>query len=203
MKKSETMTENKAYEMSDISETQEQFYAEEENMKLSKRKLTKPNSRWMITRVIIPFSVWTIIFQVIPKLSAQFIEPDEWFFNLNFSPVKPPSIVVRSVWPFLYFTLSTYAWCISYELKRRKYQIAFVMFMFQMILNWLYGPVMFAWHSPEGILVNDIICVVVILSLIIFQFVDKKKWQLGVLLFPILLWECYATYLTGYIVANN
>jgi len=200
------MTDNKGYEMYDLGEKgKKQFFhaAQKEEMKLSKPKLRKPNSRWVITRVIIPFSAWTIVFQVIPKLFGQFIPPDEWFFMLNFSSIQPQPIVIDSVWPFLYFTLSTYAWYISYELKQRKYQLAFVLFMVQMILNWSYAPVMFAWHSSVGSLVTNIIEAVIILYLIIFQFVDKKKWQLGVLLIPILIWLCYAGYLTGYIVANN
>merc|ERR1719234_387027 len=124
---------------------------------ISKKGNTKGmavNSKWGIIRVIVPFSIWQIILQVVPALLTKFVPPDQWFFALNFAPNQPAAFVPEVVWPFLYFTLATYGWYISYELKKPGYQVAMLFLIIHMVLCWMYAPVMFAWKSTAGALVT-------------------------------------------------
>merc|ERR550534_1734164 len=149
------MTENKAYEMNNLNKSTSNQV--ENGVKLVESKPTmKTNSRWVILQVIIPFSIWTIIFQLIPGIWDELFGSDRtWFYELNTSPISPPPIVIQTIWPFLNFSLSTYGWYVSYQLRSsRQYQILF--FWVQMILKWLYAPLFFELHGVVTVFVMDI-----------------------------------------------
>ena len=164
----------------------------------------KCNDRFIITRVIIPFSAWTIIFQMIPAIMERLFSPDQWFFTLENSPASPPRFLFNIVWPFLYFSLSTYGWYISYELKKSNpYRVLFALFFIQMILNWAYTPVLFGLKSTVGAFICGLIPAIITGYLIAFPFYYSKNWALSILLIPYFIWCSYASYLSGYIIANN
>jgi len=164
----------------------------------------KYTSRSVIIQVIVPFSVWTIIFQVIPPVIGQFFDPWPGFFELNSSPVAPPSYLIGIVWSFMYFTVSTYGWYISYELKDSvAYRVLFVFFWIHAMLNWAYQPVFFGLETIVGGFVIGLIPRIITVYLVAFPFFYSKNWELSLLLIPYLIWGIYTSYLAGYIVANN
>merc|ERR1712135_9162 len=152
----------------------------------------------------IPFSAWTIIWQVIPEVLGQWFDPGPWFFSLNNSPASPPSYLFGIVWPFLYFTISTYGWYISHEMKNSVgYRVLFALYWVQMLLNWAYSPIYFGLESPVGGFVTGLIQTIITGYLIAFPYFYSKNWPLSLLLVPYFMWGTYASYLAGYIVANN
>jgi len=163
----------------------------------------KCNDRYITMKVIIPFSIWTIIFQVIPAVIGQLFDPDEWYFELNKSPAVPPTWVFGVVWPFLYFSLSTYGWYISHEIRCYPYRVLFIFFLLEMILNYMHTPILFGLENLVGPLVLNCLCLAILIYMMAFPYFYSKLWELPLLLVPYFGWTCYATYLSAYDVAYN
>lgn len=122
-----------------------------------------------------------------------------WYDQLNQSPLTPPSWVFGVVWPILYLTL---AWSIYRYIQFRKPgDMAWVIFVVQMILNVLWTRIFFTWKRPTLALFCILLMIgLTIYTIVLFYPIDHlSAW----ILIPYLIWLCFASYLNYYIVQNN
>ena len=126
---------------------------------------------------------------------------DFWFSTLNKPCLSPPDWVFTPVWTFLYVTIaiSFILFLKTGNLKEKLFPIT--VFVTQLILNFIWGPVFF---GMENIALALIIVIALLLSigLTIFLFFRYSKVA-SLILIPYFLWVSFATYLNvGYFILN-
>ena len=125
-----------------------------------------------------------------------------WLATLVKPALNPPSWIFGIVWPILYIMIGLAAYEIylisnkSFELNRE-----WSLFTAQMVLNYMYSPLMFGLHQ---LLLAAICCNVIAVTVAFLIYVLKEKTLLGALLLtPYLVWLCFATYLGWALVYYN
>lgn len=123
-----------------------------------------------------------------------------WYQNLNKPFFQPPPWIFGPAWTLLY-TLMGVAVAKVWHSSDVGSHKAIGLFVAQFILNLVWSPVFFKLHQPSFALVI-IIALLILVFLTIKQFsrIDKLS---GMLLYPYLMWLCFATLLNASIVYLN
>jgi len=124
----------------------------------------------------------------------------EWYQNLNKPFFQPPPWIFGPAWTLLY-SLMGIAVAKVWHSNSALSQKAVGLFILQFILNLIWSPVFFKLHQPTFALVI-IIALLILVFLTIKQFSKIDKLS-GMLLYPYLLWLCFATLLNASIVYLN
>ena len=132
-----------------------------------------------------------------------------WYDNLNKSPLNPPSWVFGPVWTVLYtlmfLSLFFYKQAdytrSSSSVERSETSKGVVLFFIQLILN-LYWPNVFFKQKKYCRALINITLLNIFVFLTFLEFLKKSKIA-GILLIPYMLWILFATYLNYYICTNN
>lgn len=131
----------------------------------------------------------------VPSIIGESFRPDAWYEALIKPSWNPPNWLFGPVWTVLY-TLIGYAGYLAWRSSTvgQRY-VAFGIYAIQLLLNSLWSPLFFGYHSPSFALVN-IVAQWVAISLNIVAFYRIKP-AAGLLLVPYLLWVTFALVLNA------
>ena len=125
----------------------------------------------------------------------------KWYNDLNKSSLTPPSYVFGIVWPLLYVSLIAYGVVTGIDDKCLVFCTPLIFFTIQMVLNLVWTTIFFRWRMLKTAFI--IILVMIVLTAITMYETWKLDMNYFYILIPYLVWISFASYLNGYIVANN
>jgi len=117
----------------------------------------------------------------------------EWYVNLAKPSYQPPSWLFSPVWTILYILMGISFYYVWKKPLSRERNIAITIFLFQLLLNFLWGIFFFSLHAPFLALI-DIVMMWIAILLTIFSFSRLSKTAAW-LLVPYILWVSFATVL--------
>ncbi|MBL0106878.1 MAG: tryptophan-rich sensory protein [Ignavibacteria bacterium] len=125
-----------------------------------------------------------------------------WYAALNKPSFNPPNNVFGPVWTILYVMMGISMFLIWKEgLKNKDVKNAFIFFIIQLILNFLWSVVFFGAHSVlGGLIIIVLLWLAVLYCIISFRKISRVA---SILLIPYLLWITFATLLNYYILILN
>ncbi|MBM3631775.1 MAG: tryptophan-rich sensory protein [Alphaproteobacteria bacterium] len=116
-----------------------------------------------------------------------------WYNGLNRSVLTPPSVVFPVVWTVLYALIGVCGWLI-WRGTFRTQKIVKMVYMLQLVLNWMWTPLFFHYHWVGGAL-----AVAIMLAFTIGIVMVLAPRLVSVLMAPYLGWVLFAVYLNVYI----
>lgn len=150
-----------------------------------------------IVRFILKSSwLWLVVFVVavsgIGALIGMNFPPGPWFDALQKPWFQPPNSVFAPVWTILYVMIGIAGWrvfCLEDDPRLR------MMWIVQMVLNFLWSPVFFGLETAGGALIVIALLWLVLVSFIRLAWVEERvsAW----LFLPYLAWVSFATALNG------
>lgn len=155
----------------------------------------------MIRKYLQPF-LWVFGFQAVSAVIGMSTSNNMvWYDTLEKSSLTPPDIAFPIVWTSLYIMLALAAWQVWKEFRVRGVNKTFILFWFQMLLNWGWSFVFFEFHLIA--LGFYWICAlnIAMIAYIFVQWRTNKKASL--LVVPTVLWGSFAAYLNYSIMALN
>ena len=140
-----------------------------------------------------------IIFAVV-TYSASFIggiatisSKEPWYSSLIKSGLNPPDWVFAPVWTTLYLFMTIAIWS-AWHKNYKNLNLVFI-YLIHLFFNTTWSIVFFVFHNILLALVNLIVLILFIVILIIkFKEVSRLSYYL---MFPYLLWCCYALVLNS------
>lgn len=147
--------------------------------------------------------LWIVAFQLIGMvmgyITGRGIEP--WYLELHKSPLTPKPIVFSIVWPILYTMLAIAAMLLWERRHDAKYKTLGYLFALQLIVNWAWTPLFFAWHF---LAISFLwLCLLTCLTLATILKAFKHCKVISIMLAPYFVWLCFACYLNGFIYMHN
>ena len=134
---------------------------------------------------------------------ASFLQNDaiiEWYPYLQKSSLTPPSWVFPLAWSILYLLMGI-SIGLLYGVRSIYSSILYLIFVMQLVLNFLWSIFFFVFRSPLLGLLDIVMLLIFTFLYIVGAFVVKR---LSALLFiPYFLWLLFATYLNFYIFLYN
>ena len=127
---------------------------------------------------------------------------DVWYNALNNSVLTPDGWVFGVAWTILYTLLGIALFLIMNNTKTRLSKTkAYVLFIAQMILNALWTYLFFGVHMVGAAIACLVALIVVsIWMLVVFKPISKMA---SYLVWPYVIWMCFALYLNGTILFLN
>ncbi|MDA8248259.1 MAG: tryptophan-rich sensory protein [Rhodospirillales bacterium] len=115
-----------------------------------------------------------------------------WYLSLVRPPGTPPNWVFGPVWMVLYVLIAVAAWLVW---QRPWHRRALLLWGWQLLANALWTPLFFGLHLVGAALV-EVVVLVLLVAITATEFARLSR-PAAWLMFPYLLWTCYATYLTA------
>jgi translocator protein len=137
----------------------------------------------------------------VPSFIGASFRPDAWYEALIKPAWNPPSWLFGPVWTVLY-TLIGYAGYLAWRSSTTNLRVgAFGIYAIQLLLNALWSPLFFGYHSPGLALINIVAqWAAIVLNIVAFY---RIKPAAGLLLLPYLLWVTFALILNASIWTLN
>lgn len=126
---------------------------------------------------------------------------NQWYQALDKSPLNPPGWVFGVVWPILYVLLGLSLAMVLHARGAERRSRALVLFGLQLLLNFAWSPVFFAWHQPGPAL--SILAAMLVGCFALIILVWRIRVLAGLLLYPYFGWLMFAALLNYEIVARN
>ncbi|HST36376.1 MAG TPA: TspO/MBR family protein [Allosphingosinicella sp.] len=124
-----------------------------------------------------------------------------WYRALDKSPLNPPGWVFGVVWPILYVLLGLSLAMVLHARGAANRNRALLLFGFQLLLNFAWSPVFFAYHQATAALSILAAMLGGCFALIVVAW--RIRMVAGLLLYPYLGWLMFAALLNYEIVARN
>lgn len=117
-----------------------------------------------------------------------------WYANINKPSFRPPNWVFAPVWTTLFLLMGIALFLVLRKgLKNKNVKIAFLFFIFHLVLNTLWSVLFFGLKSPFAAFVEIIfLWASILISIILFSQISRIA---GYLLIPYLLWVSFASVL--------
>ena len=153
---------------------------------------------------------WTFILAVvisfIPGIIGVFFTPHGnshiWYESLSKSTLTPAGWVFSVAWTILYLLLGIALFLvINNKTTRASKAKAYWLFFGQMALNALWSIIFFGLHMPALALLALIFLIVV--SIFMARAFKKFSSAASYLVWPYIIWMCFATYLNATIMFLN
>jgi len=127
---------------------------------------------------------------------------DTWYSQLQKPNITPPDWVFGPVWTTLYLLMAVSVFLVwNKGFDYPKVKLAIGLFLIQLILNAIWTPLFFGFHSILLALFDIVLLFIAILAtLLVFKSICIPA---SILLVPYLLWVGYATILNGSIYYLN
>jgi len=129
-------------------------------------------------------------------LGAVFTTPaiPTWYASLAKPPITPPSWLFAPAWTLLYLLMGIAAFLVWQKgLGERRVRAALIIFLVQLVLNFLWSAAFFGLESPAyGVLVIIPLWLMILLTTVLFFRVRAVS---GWLMVPYLLWTTFASVL--------
>ncbi len=139
--------------------------------------------------------MWILVLQLVGYAMGAVTETNltPWYASLHKSTLTPPGFVFGIVWGVLYVLLAISGWRLYQENKTDAMSRLRIIFLTQLVLNWLWTPLFFHLHWVGAAL----ICLVAIVLLTtFFLFLAWRELRAVFwLMLPYWYWVCFASYL--------
>lgn len=145
-----------------------------------------------------------LILQILAYMTSFFVTENAvstWYQDLNKSPLNPPDIVFPIVWTILYTLIGVSLWKIWENRNHPAAKTTLALFGVQLFLNYTWSPIFFSMQNYTLAFYACIALVLAILANIIYA--AKISKPAAAMLVPYMLWGCFATYLTFYVMTHN
>jgi len=119
---------------------------------------------------------------------------NSWYPHINKPSWTPPNGIFGPVWTILYVCMGVALWLVWREPSTERRNAAIVFFLIQLLLNFFWSIVFFAFHNI-GWAVIEIIALWIMILITIFSFRKISKpatW----LMVPYIAWVSFAAMLT-------
>ena len=125
-----------------------------------------------------------------------------WYAELNKPWFSPPNWVFGPVWTLLFVLMGIALFLVLRQgLQKEKNRVAFAMFVFQLVLNFLWSFLFFFLHQPLFAFLDIVaLWISIIVTIKLFQKVSVFASRL---LWPYLAWVSFASLLNLAIVLLN
>lgn len=151
--------------------------------------------------------VLAIVISFIPGVIGGFFSPmspgaDVWYNGLNHSVLTPNGWVFMIAWFILYTLLGISLFLImNNDRTRQNKSGAYALFVIQMGLNALWTYLFFGLQMVGGALLTLVALIAItIWMMVVFKPISRAA---SYLVWPYLLWLCFALYLNGVILMLN
>ena len=150
--------------------------------------------------------VFAMIVSFIPGIIGVFFTPhgasNVWYNALSKSFLTPAGWVFSVAWTILYILLGVALFLvISNKNTKLDKSHAYWLFFGQMVLNALWSIIFFGWHMPALALLTLVMLIVVSIFMArAFRPISKAA---AYLVWPYIIWMCFATYLNATIMIMN
>ena len=124
-----------------------------------------------------------------------------WFDALTKPAFMPPGWVFAIVWPVLYILLGLSLAMVLHARGAHQRDRALLLFALQLLLNFAWSPVFFAWHKVVPAL--SIVTAMLVGTFALILVVWRIRWVAGLLLYPYLGWLMFAALLNYEILQLN
>ena len=124
-----------------------------------------------------------------------------WYETLNRPLFTPPAWVFAPAWTILYTMMFVSLILVIRTKTFENKTNAIILFLTQLLFNFLWSPTFFYWHNIKMALVIIILLLIfLVLTIAFFYRISKLS---ALLLIPYLLWICFAIYLNfGFMLMN-
>lgn len=150
--------------------------------------------------------IFALVVSFLPGIFGVFFTPhgadDVWFNALNKSILTPDGWVFSVAWTILYTLLGIALFLVIKNNKTRKSKtVAYWTFVVQMALNVLWSYLFFGLHFVGA----AFLCLIALIAVTIWMMAEFKPISKGAyyLVWPYLLWLCFALYLNGTVLFLN
>ena len=124
-----------------------------------------------------------------------------WFEALAKPALMPSGWVFGAAWTILYILLGLSLAMVLHAKGARKRERALILFALQLVLNFAWSPVFFAWHQVGTAL--SIIAAMIVGCFALILVVWRIRVLAGLLLYPYLGWLIFAAMLNFEILQLN
>ena len=125
-----------------------------------------------------------------------------WYSTINKPWFNPPNWVFGPVWTLLYSLMAVSLYLVWKQgLKDKKVESAVATFLISLILNIVWSLLFFGLHAPALAFVEIILLAMSIAATI--NAFSKLSKNAGLLLYPYLLWVCFASILNAFVWQLN
>lgn len=117
----------------------------------------------------------------------------DWYINLAKPSYQPPSWLFSPVWMLLYILMGISFYYVWKKPLSRERNVAVMVFLVQLLLNFFWSILFFSLHSPSLALINIVLMwLAILLTILSFSRLSKTAaW----LLVPYIMWVSFATVL--------
>ena len=125
-----------------------------------------------------------------------------WFSTVNKPSFSPPNWLFAPVWTILFILMGISAYLVwNKGLKKKAVKEALLIFVFQLVLNFLWSLFFFGLHQPFLASLEIIVLwVAILLTILKFR---KISAAAGYLLLPYIAWVTFASFLNFTIARLN
>ncbi|HEX8467289.1 MAG TPA: TspO/MBR family protein [Allosphingosinicella sp.] len=124
-----------------------------------------------------------------------------WFDALQKPAIMPPGWMFGAAWTILYILLGFAVALILHARGARGRGLALALFVLQLVLNYAWSPIFFAYHEV-GAALWTILAMIAISAVTAILFWRIRRFA-GLLMLPYLAWLCFAAALTWQISVLN
>jgi benzodiazapine receptor len=124
-----------------------------------------------------------------------------WFDALQKPAIMPPGWVFGAAWTLLYILLGLAVALILHAKGARGRGLALGLFVLQLLLNYAWSPIFFAYHEV-GAAFWTILAMIAVSAVAALLFWRIRR-SAGLLMLPYLAWLCFAALLTWQIGTLN
>jgi tryptophan-rich sensory protein len=124
-----------------------------------------------------------------------------WFAALHKPPLMPPGWIFGAIWTSLYVLLGLSLAMVMHARGANNRQKAVGLFGLQLVLNFAWSPVFFAFHKVEAAL--SIIAAMIVVCVVTILVIWRIRVAAGLLLYPYLAWLMFAGLLNYQILTLN
>lgn len=150
--------------------------------------------------------IWAMILAYLPGVTGLIYSPhagpSAWYDALNKSMFNPAPWVFAVVWPILYLLLAIALYLVMRDTRPTREKLgAYTLFGAQMVLNALWTYWFFGLHMVVlSFWVTIALVVVAVWLMRVFRKINRTA---GNLIWPYVLWLCFAMFLNGAVVYLN
>lgn len=142
--------------------------------------------------------LWIILLQAISYVMGMLTESNlvPWYASLHQSMLTPPGFVFGIVWGLLYVLLAIVGWQLYHiepYMSDSSYRPLKLLFMVQLVFNWLWTPLFFYLHAIQAALFC--LAAMVLFTTVFLMIAWQKARRLFWCMLPYWLWVCFASYL--------
>jgi benzodiazapine receptor len=124
-----------------------------------------------------------------------------WFAALRKPPMMPPGWMFGAAWTLLYILLGLSLAMVLHARGAKDRKRAVMLFAVQLVLNFAWSPVFFAFHQVQAAL--SIIAAMIVVDVAMVFVIWRIRMPAALLLYPYLGWLMFASVLNYQILTLN